>query len=41
MSPEWTSEDLPLPDVPTTDSSRQVRKRRNNSSISFSRPKKR
>ena len=41
MSPDRTSEDLPLPDVPTTAKNRHVRSRRSSSSISFSRPKKR
>ena len=41
IRPERTSDDLPLPDVPTTERKRVVRSRRSSSSISFSRPKKR
>ena len=41
ISPERMREDLPLPDVPTTERKRVVRSRRRSSSISFSRPKKR
>ena len=41
ISPERTSEDLPLPDAPTTVRKRVSLSRRSSSSLSFSRPKKR
>src|SRR5215470_10297238 len=41
IKPDRTSDDLPLPEVPTTDKNRDERSRRSSSSISFSRPKKR
>jgi hypothetical protein len=41
IRPERTSDDLPLPEAPTTASSRADRSRLRRSSISRSRPKKR
>src|SRR5580765_8291755 len=41
IRPERTSDDLPLPEVPTTARKRVLRSRRRRSSISFSRPKNR
>jgi hypothetical protein len=40
MSPDRTSDDFPLPEVPTTDKKRLERRRRKSSSVCFSRPKK-
>jgi hypothetical protein len=41
IRPDRTSDDLPLPDVPTTATRREDRRWRSSSSISRSRPKKR